>query len=189
FNEFLHQLAGGDTEGRGRRVHGVYLAWRGASLKHVIRRDETFTDVMGYFGGEIVDTGARARLPVLNVALESLSYFDRKSVPEHKFSGTALSRTMFSCAYAAKRSHGDRQVLLIGHSFGGLTLERTFQNAAIGQLTEAWPWGEPESAGRRVNSLPIVTLLIFNFAAPSIYAQEVQSYLAPHRQVSCRAPL
>ena len=145
FNYFLHQLAQvKDEQGRSRRVHGVYLGWRDASLRHAIERHaEAFTQVTRCYGGAIIDSRARATLPILNVFLESLSYFDRKSIPEHKFSGTSLSRTLFSCAFAAKRSHGDRQVLLIGHSFGGLMLERTFQNAAISELTEAWPWGEP----------------------------------------------
>jgi hypothetical protein len=187
FNEFLHQLAGtrGD-DGQLRRVHGVYLAWRGATLKHTISRDETFKKVDGYYGGEIVDFARRAPIRLLNVILESVSYFDRKSVPEHKSSGTAISRTIFSCAFAAKRSKGDRQVLVMGHSFGALMLERTLQNASIGELTEAWPWGQPEKAGG-VNPLPFDTILLVNSAAPSIYAKQFQSYLAAHRQAMIRA--
>ena len=189
FNEFLHQLAEArDERGRVRRVHGVYLAWRGGLLKHVINKDKTFEAVARYYGGsEVIDSRNRAPVPLLNLLLESLSYWDRKSVPEHKFSGTALSRTVFSCAYAAKRSTGDRQVLLMGHSFGGLMLERTFQNAAIGQLAEAWPWGEPNEAGKHVNPLPFDTVLLVNSAAPSIYAKQFQSYLAAHRQAMASA--
>jgi hypothetical protein len=196
FNEFLHQLAeapeyagAGIDAGRTsrRRVHGVYLAWRGASLKHPIAEDKTFTAVTSYYGGEIIDVKTRARVPLLNMLLESCSYFDRKSIPEHKFSGTGISRTIFSCALAAKRSQGDRQVLLIGHSFGGLMLERTFQNAAISRLTEAWPWGDPKKAGENINPLPFDTVLIVNSAAPSIYAKQFQSYLAAHRQAMMRA--
>jgi hypothetical protein len=196
FNEFLHQLAqaaedpatGIDAERTfRRRVHGVYLAWRGASLKHPIAVDKTFTAVTGYYGGEIVDVKTRARVPLLNMLLESCSYFDRKSIPEHKFSGTGISRTIFSCALAAKRGQVDSQVLLIGHSFGGLMLERTFQNAAISELTEAWPWGDPKRAGQHINPLPFDTVLIVNSAAPSIYAKQFQSYLAAHRQAMMRA--
>ena len=182
FNNFLGQLSAAEAHSATpRRVHGVYLAWRGAALKHVIAENDAFAAVTAAYGDEIVGRQQRARFGLLTAALETLSYFDRKSVPEYKFSGTQLSRTVFSCAFAAKRSAPDAQVLLIGHSFGGLMLERTVQNAAIGELTEAWPWGL-EHENPRVNPLPFDTILILNSAAPSIYAKQFQSYLAAHRQ-------
>ena len=46
FNEFLHQLAVADTADGARRVHGVYLAWRGASFKHAVEDDEKFQRVV-----------------------------------------------------------------------------------------------------------------------------------------------
>src|SRR5262249_28580236 len=158
FNEFLRQLA--DAPAEKRRVHGVYLAWRGATLRHVIPDDAAARAMKRCFSAEIIDMKMRARISFLTGFLESFSYFDRKSVPEYKFSGTSLSRSIFSCAYAARRSGRDRQVLLMGHSFGGLMLERTFQNAAISQLTAAWPWGEPSRAGQNINPTPFDTVLI-----------------------------
>src|SRR5262249_36165963 len=148
-----------------------------------------FKAVTKAYGGEIISSQYRARIPLLTDALETFSYFERKSVPEHKFSGTQLSRTVFSCAFAAKRNAADCQVLMMGHSFGGLMVERTVQNAAIGELTEAWPWGA-ETPATRVNPLPFDTILILNSAAPSIYAKQFQSYLAAHRQamVDARVP-
>jgi hypothetical protein len=181
FNEFLHQLADGGAAGQGRRVHGLYLAWRGAALRPVITRDATFANVTRCYGEPIVDVERSARLPLLNEVLESLSYWDRKSIPEHKFSGTALSRTIFSCADAVRREQADCQVVLAGHSFGGLMLERTFQNAAISQLVGAWPWGQPPP-GQQVDPLPFNTILLINSAAPSIYAKQFQGFLAAHRQ-------
>src|SRR5215471_209054 len=175
FNEFLHQLADTEEIEPRRRVHGVYLVWRGSALKHVFDRDDVFQNVTSYFGGPIVDPRARARIGWLTTILESFSYFDRKSVPEYKFSGTALSRTIFSCAFAAKRGRSDCQVMLLGHSFGALLLERTFQNAAISQLTAAWPWGTSDEASP-VNPLPFDTVLLVNSAAPSIYAKQLQGY-------------
>ena len=183
FNEFLRQLSRADGEDRGRRrVHGVYLAWRGASLRPAIPQDDTFRRIEECFGGEVVDSRRRARLPYLNMALETLSYWNRKGIPEYKFSATCISRTLFSCAFAAKRNAPRCEVLLIGHSFGGLMLERTFQNAAISLLTNAWPWGSPEAAGKSVNPLPFDTVVLVNSAAPSIYAKQFQGYLAAHRQ-------
>ena len=76
--------------------------------------------------------------------------------------------------------------ILAGHSFGALLLERTFQNAAISQLTAAWPWGE-SNAMSPVNPLPFDTVLLVNSAAPSIYAKQLQGYLAAHRQAMLRA--
>ncbi len=187
FNEFLHQMSTAyRASGQPRRVHGVYLAWRGGCLRPTLTEDATFRDVTARYGGPVVDTSRAAQINSFNGLLESLSYFDRKSVPEHKFSGTAFSRTIFTMAYAAKRTNQASEVFLIGHSFGGLMLERTFQNAAISQLTEAWRWGHPEDV-RSVNPLPFDTVVMVNSAAPSIYAKQFQSYLAAHRQAMIRA--
>ena len=182
FNAFLKQLSAAEAQGpRPRRVHGVYLAWRGAALKHAVPSDDAVAEVTKAYGGDILSPAWRARTNLPTFVLETFSYFERKSIPEHKFSGTQLSRSVFSCAFAAKRNAADCQVLLIGHSFGGLMLERTIQNAAIGELTEAWPWGA-EHVSTEVNPLPFDTILIVNSAAPSIYAKQFQSYLAAHRQ-------
>jgi hypothetical protein len=167
----------------------VYLAWRGGLLRPTVTKDETYDDVTQRYGAPLVDPAAAARLNGLTFVVESLSYFDRKSVPEHKFSGTALSRTIFTCAHAARRNQRGSQVLLIGHSFGGLMLERTFQNAAISELTEAWPMGDPHHE-IKANPLPFDTVLFVNSAAPSIYAKQFQSYFAAHRQaVHTRTPI
>jgi hypothetical protein len=181
FNAFLSQLSAASAGQSPRRVHGVYLAWRGGALKHVVPSDAALADVTKAYGGDITSQAWRARTTVPTFIFETFSYFDRKSVPEHMFSGTQLSRSVFSCAFAAKRNAGDCQVLLMGHSFGGLMLERTIQNATIGELTEAWPWGA-ERPSTPVNPLPFDTVLIVNSAAPSIYAKQFQSYLAAHRQ-------
>ncbi|HEV2806126.1 MAG TPA: hypothetical protein VGW57_14480 [Chthoniobacterales bacterium] len=189
FNEFLHQLAThADANGTAHRVHGIYLSWRGACLKHVIdAQDKVFKEVSQRYRGSIVDLSQAARFPALNRALETLSYFDRKGVPEHLFSGTSLSRTLFTCAHVAKRYRSRSYVFLIGHSFGGLMLERTFQNAAIGDLISAWPWGDPAKRPKtKANPLPFDTVLLVNSAAPSIYAKQFQSFLAAHGRTMAR---
>ncbi len=187
FNQFLSQLAAGyDDAGEPRRVHGIYLAWRGGVLRPTVKRDETFRKVKELYGGEIVDTRLAARWINLNRILESFSYFDRKSVPEHKFGGTSFSRTLFTLAFTAKGKAPASEVFLIGHSFGGLLLERTFQNAAISQLTESWRMGQ-ERHSDNVNPLPFDSVVLVNSAAPSIYAKQFQSYLAAHRQAMIRA--
>jgi hypothetical protein len=189
FNEFLHQLAThSDVWGPHYRVHGIYLSWRGACLKHVIDpSDQTFRQVAKRYGGDIVDRCEAARLPRLNEFLETFSYFDRKGVPEHLSSGTSLSRTIITCAHVAKRFNPRSQVFLIGHSFGGLMLERTFQNATIGELIMSWPFGEQVSSEEiKANPLPFDTVLLVNSAAPSIYAKQFQSFLAGHGHAMSR---
>ena len=183
FNEFLQQLATHtDVKGPHHRVHGIYLSWHGACLKHAINpSDETFRQVAKRYGGDIVDLRQAARFPTFNEFLETFSYFDRKRVPEHLSSGTSLSRTIMTCAHVAKRFRPRCHVFLIGHSFGGLMLERTFQNASIGELIMAWPFGKQESSEDiKANPLPFDTVLLVNSAAPSIYAKQFQSFLAAH---------
>ncbi|HEY3659858.1 MAG TPA: hypothetical protein VGK91_01370 [Candidatus Udaeobacter sp.] len=189
FNEFLHQLATNtDREHAQHRVHGIYLSWRGACLRHAIRPEtEPFGQVTERYGGEIVDLRQAARFPGLNGLLETFSYFDRKGVPEHLSSGTALSRTIMTCARVAKRFLPRSHVFLIGHSFGGLMLERTFQNATVGELIMAWPFRADETgAEAQANPLPFDTVLLVNSAAPSIYARQFQSLLAAHGHAMSR---
>src|SRR5207237_2627395 len=103
------------------------------------------------------------------------------------FSGTSLSRTLFTFGHVAKRFQPRSHSFLIGHSFGGLMLERTFQNAAIGELIEAWPWGDPERAKvAKANPLPFDTIVLVSSAAPSIYAKQFQSFLAAHGRTMLR---
>ena len=189
FNEFLHQLAEhADANGEAHRVHGVDLSWRGASLRPVINREDGVVKrVSSRYGGSPVDLATAARFPALNRAIETLSYFNRKKIPEHLFSGTSLSRTLFTCGHVAKRFDRDSHVFLIGHSFGGLMLERTFQNAAIGELIKAWPWGDREAAKlTKANPLPFDTVVLVSSAAPSIYAKQFQSFLAAHGRTMLR---
>jgi len=192
FNEFLHQLAT-DTDVKGpnhHRVHGIYLSWRGACLKHPINPgDQTFRDVAERYDGDIIDVSQAARFPKLNQFLETFSYFDRKGVPEHLSSGTSLSRTIMTCAHVAKRFSQQCHVFLIGHSFGGLMLERTFQNATIGELIMTWPFRKDVSSKDvkpNPNPLPFDTVLLVNSAAPSIYAKQFQSFLAAHGHAMSR---
>lgn len=189
FNEFLHQLATHtDVKGADHRVHGIYLSWRGACLKHAIRRGEKpFQEVSKQYGGDIVDLRQAARFPTLNELLETFSYFDRKGVPEHLSSGTSLSRTIITCAHVAKRFRPRSHVFLIGHSFGGLMLERTFQNATVGELIMSWPFGNQKTSEEtKANPLPFDTVVLVNSAAPSIYAKQFQSFLAAHGHAMSR---
>jgi hypothetical protein len=195
FNYFLSQLASAPTLAEQKsRVHGVYLSWRGAMFGHTLNaRDAHYQITTQHFGQDpIVDLRYAACWKALAFVVETFFYWNRKSVPEHKSSGTALSRTVFTCACTAKREYhagsakpNNSQVFLIGHSLGALMVERTVQNAAIGALTDSWPWN-PQKLPPTPNPLPFDTVLCVNSAAPSIYAKQFQGYLAAHRDAMRR---
>ena len=185
FNFFLSQLASAPSNTK-RRIHGVYIGWRGAVFRHGLdENDPHYVATTRHFGDRpLVDLEKyAARVPWLAEAIETLSYWNRKSVPEYKFAGTALSRTIFTCAHMAKQKGGSG-VFLMGHSFGGLMLERSVQNAALGELIDAWPWSD--TAPREPNPLPFDMVLLLNTASPSIYAKQFQSCLAAHRAAMLR---
>ncbi|MBL8376751.1 MAG: hypothetical protein JNM79_02680 [Burkholderiales bacterium] len=179
FNRFLSQLAAAKALSEaGSRVHGIYLGWRAANFGNTLAdSDPHLVETTDHFGQAIVDPERRAPFRSLAAFLETLGYWDRKAVPERKVAGTSFSRTVFTCAHIAKRFAHNR-VLLIGHSFGGLMLERTVQNAVVGELIGAWP--SSNHAPHGANPLPFDLLLSVNSAAPSIYARQFQSLMAAH---------
>ena len=66
-------------------------------------------------------------------------------------------------------------------------LERTFQNATVGEFIMAWPFRADETgAEAQANPLPFDTVLLVNSAAPSIYARQFQSLLAAHGHAMSR---
>lgn len=186
FMSFLKQIAETQpVKASGRRIHGVYLGWRGGIFKPSPVGDGDFASAG--FTKPIVDPAAGSPVPKVTNLLETFAYWPDKSLPEYKLSGTAISRSIYTCAQTAKRHGGknDNRVFLIGHSFGALLLERTFMNATLGELTKEWAWGEPDST-TNANPLPFDAVLLVNSAAPSIYAKQFQGYLAAHRQSMIR---
>ena len=88
FNDFLHQLATHtDVKGPHHRVHGIYLSWRGACLKHAIDpRNQTFRQVAKRYGGDIVDLRQAARNDIWSQQAidirRALRYFPRPTRAE-----------------------------------------------------------------------------------------------------------
>jgi hypothetical protein len=191
FNNFLSQLAQSPyIQERACRVHGIYIGWRGTPVRHSLSSAAAdYRKTTADFGEPIVDLKYAARFPRLSNIIETFTYWNRKNIAEEKFGGTSLSRTLFTCAHTAKSYGGGdaNRVFLIGHSFGALLLERTFQNATIGELIKEWTWDDPARAlTAKANPLPFDTVLLVNSAAPSIYAKQFQSYLAAHRGAMAR---
>lgn len=187
FNAFLRQLASTQwVRKREFRVHGVYLAWRGASMKPNCSDaadralDEELREL---FGGSIIDSQWSQWLPSWAAFVPSqLTYWGRKAAAEDDVSGAPISRTIYSLAYALnrhRRPERDHRVVLIGHSMGALMLEQSLANASISKVMADWPWfTNVAPPGQDYSVLPFDLVLLLNSAAPSIYAKEMRDFLA-----------
>ena len=186
FNAFLCKLA--STEWvlkKGFRVHGVYLAWRGASMKPDLSSDDDRAldnTLKQLFETSIVDSRWSQWLPAwVAFVPQQLSYWGRKSAAENDVSGAPISRTIFSLGYALKRhrSEHDHHVILIGHSMGALMIEQSLANASMSKVMADWPWfSDVQPPGQDEMVLPFDVVLLLNSAAPSIYAKEMRDFLA-----------
>jgi hypothetical protein len=189
FNNFLSRVATSPLAREGRfRVHGVYLAWRGNSLKHALdSKSPRFEETRRSFGEPIVNLQYARKAPLgwLLWVPEQLSYWSRKNAAEDKVSGISLIRTIFTCGYTARRYGSDEapnRVFLMGHSFGALMLEQSFAPASLSRLTAEWPFDDDELIKTAsANPLPFDLVLFVNSAAPSIYAKQFHDYMVAHR--------
>ena len=200
FNSFLGRLAASpEIAGKGYRVHGLYLAWRGNLVHPAVDRDDEdgfYAQTVREFGEPIVNDKHHRKLPLIPLAIELLSYWSRKGAAEHQVSGAPIARTVFSCAGLAKemgqKGGGDRnRVFVMGHSLGALMLEKSLGQACLGVLADEWPWFTDQTwAPYRSNPLPFDVVLSVNSAAPAIYAKEMRDFLAAHRGAltSARVP-
>ena len=187
FNTFLCQLASTQwVLKRGYRVHGVFLAWRGASMKPDCSDadDRALNErLQKLFGGPIIDAQWSQWLPSWAAFVPSqLTYWGRKIAAEDDVSGAPISRTIFSLAYALKRHRNaerEHRAVLIGHSLGALMLEQSLANASISKVMADWPWfTNVAPPGQDYTVLPFDLVLLLNSAAPSIYAKEMRDFLA-----------
>ncbi len=89
------------------RVCGVYIGWRGASIKQ------------------------RGPARWVSQPWAGASFWGRKRVTD-SMAGVPLTNTLWSLASTARERKG--HAILVGHSFGGRILERTLGTAAIAQM-------------------------------------------------------
>src|SRR6266699_4515712 len=187
FNFFLRKLALTRWVLEGRfRVHGVYLAWRGASMKPDLSSAEDHAlkeELQRDFHEQIVDLRWEQWLPSwLAFVPSQLTYWARKSAAENDVSGPPISRTIFSLGYLLKRNRTperDHRVVLLGHSMGALMLEQSLANASMSKVMADWPWfTKIAPLGQDETVLPFDLVLLLNSAAPSIYAKEMRDFLA-----------
>jgi hypothetical protein len=185
FVHFLGRLAASqEISTKGFRVHGLYLGWRGNQFRpYVDRNSEAFRDTKREFGGPIVDQKYARKYDWTLAIPETLTYWSRKGAAEAKVSGVPIARTIFEAASAAKQFSlpgSTNKVIVVGHSFGALMLEKAFGQASVGAITQEWPWRDmanvaPEKSIR--SGLPVDCTLFINSAAPSLYAKELSDFM------------
>lgn len=215
FNEFLGRLSASPFVGaHGYRVHGVYLSWRGNLYRPTVDKSDAnaaFARTTNQFGEPIVNPKHHRRFSWTHKIPEALSYWGRRNAAEHKVSSVPIARTIFTCASLAKSMdrHKGREgllqssrVMVMGHSFGALLLERAMNSTCLDPLTDQWAWFEGQSAADKdktakgemapdrkmeVNPLPIDFVLFVNSAAPAIYCKTMRDFLTAHHRAMRRA--
>lgn len=199
FCDFLGRLAATDAVAKlGYRVHGVYLGWRGNVYRpHVEKDGEThaYSTTSQRFGGPVVSPRWNRRFRWTAWLQENFSYWSRRRAAEHKVSSVPMGRTVYTCASLVKSIDKDKKrdidalkssrVLVMGHSFGALMLERALNSTCLDPLIHQWSWfgrstdGEVDMQAPQ-NPLPLDFVFFVNSAAPSIYAKAMRDFLAAH---------
>jgi len=187
FNSFLAKIASSpEVIEHNFRVHGVYLSWRGNSVRPYVDRtaaDEFYSDSVTNFGEPIVDQKYNRGSYLLGFIPENASFFTRQRAAEHLVSALPMARAIFTYASAAK-DYGSKltnQVFVMGHSMGALMLERSLGQAMTGSLVMEW-WNDvKQKAIQNKPALPFDFILFLNSAAPSLYAKEMRDFLEANR--------
>jgi hypothetical protein len=206
FCDFLGRLAASSVVANfGYRVHGVYLGWRGNLYRPHIEKDgptHAYAATSERFGGPVVSSRWSRRFVWTRWLQENLSYWSRRRAAEHKVSSVPMARTVYTCASLVKsidkdkgRNIGDltsSRVLVMGHSFGALMLERALNSTCLDPLIDQWSWfsrptSEAPSASAHLKPLPLDFVFFVNSAAPSIYAKAMRDFLAAHQAALARA--
>jgi hypothetical protein len=191
FNSFLARLAASqEIRDLKLRVHGVYLGWRGNAFRPYVSKGvkgENYEKTIAMFGKPIIDDRYHRKFSWSLFIPENLSYWNRKMAAEQRVAGLPLARAIFTYAGSVKRygENPDNRVIVIGHSFGALLLERSLGQAMTGAITMDWSQekGAPPVFGRR---LPFEMILFVNSAAPAIYAKLLRDFLEANRAALTR---
>ena len=110
--------------------------------------------------------GWRGRL--VQGPLDYLTFLGRKEAAT-RIAGTPVTETIFELIrQARRRAPGASKTVVIGHSFGGLVLEKAMAQAVAGSVL-----AQDAQAGGGSFSAPADLVLLVNSAAESIYAKEL----------------
>lgn len=148
FEKFLSEIAHTPLiEGEGFHVVGVYLAWRGESV-----------DVPG---------------------LSELSFYGRKAAAERLASNFDCFDAISAIAEAARKHHRreNEYTILLGHSFGGLVVERAVAHAIDAEM---------HGRATKYNSMPADLALVLNPASDSILSRQIISALYQEKTENTR---
>lgn len=143
FSGWLSQLSKTELiRNRGLNLIGVYLGWR----------------------GEITD------VPVLR----QFSFYSRKSAAERLASNFDCFDAIAAVSQAARETHraGGQYTVLIGHSFGGLVVERAVAHAINAEM---------HGHALADRSLPADLILVVNPASDSVLTRQMITALASRR--------
>jgi hypothetical protein len=108
--------------------------------------------------------GWRGRL--IEGPLDYLTFLDRKAAAT-RVAGTPVTETIFELIRQARKD-ADSKCVVIGHSFGGLLLEKAMAQAITGSVIS-----KPQGAGEEHFTAPADLVLLVNSAAESLYAKEM----------------
>src|SRR2546423_2345775 len=108
--------------------------------------------------------GWRGRL--IEGPLDYLTFLDRKAAAT-RVAGTPVTETIFELIRQARKC-GASKVVVIGHSFGALLLEKAMAQAMTGRLI-----GKPQPGGNEPFVPTADLILLVNSAAESLYAKEM----------------
>ena len=131
---------------------------------------------------EAAGAGAEAR-PVVGVFLawrgeanhpwlQFLSFYSRYSAAQKVGNGGAVTEALLAIAGVVRRND-QSQTVLVGHSFGGLIVEKALSEVVVRLATQA-AFGQPAADGSfRVEraAFPADLIVLVNPAAPSLYAR------------------
>jgi hypothetical protein len=139
-------------------VVGVYLGWNGKKL-HGRTRSSLW---------KATEVGT------------PFTFWGRKNAAANRVGGTSVTEAIFSVARAARERSQGSKVLMIGHSFGALVMERAVSQAMIGALMfQNIETGEDKSV-----VLPADLVVLVNSAAESIYAKQMIDFFRSNPQGS-----
>ena len=96
--------------------------------------------------------------------LNALTFYNRRQAAE-RIAGIAATEVVYRLMAASKATAGSRCVL-IGHSFGGMVLEKTLSQALVGNLFASG------NADRRQIEMPADLVILINPASPAINAKQ-----------------
>ena len=109
--------------------------------------------------------GWRGRL--VQGPLDYLTFLGRKNAAT-RVAGTPVTETIFELIRQARRASREAKCVVIGHSFGGLVLEKAMAQALTGSVL-----AQDVQTGGGPLLAPADLILLVNSAAESIYAKEM----------------